>query len=165
MLGRTEMSGFTREHLDTFRSAYLFRGLEPSELSFFIDAANFTEWKPNDIVIREDDQGESLYLILSGKVRVTKRTFDGIEQVLGILGPGDFFGEMVLLDSRSRSASVYAHTRLELADIPHSDITRILSGNPRIGLNVLRSFAEVLSLRLREANDKLRSLPFMERTF
>jgi CRP/FNR family transcriptional regulator, cyclic AMP receptor protein len=159
------MSGFTREHLEIFRTAYLFSGLEPSELTLFSDTANFSEWKPNDVVIREDDQGESLYLILSGKVRVTKRTFDGIEQVLGILGPGDFFGEMVLLDNRGRSASVYAHTRLELAAIPHDDIKRILSGNPRIGLTVLRAFAEVLSLRLREANEKLRSLPFIERTF
>lgn len=159
------MSGITREHLEVFRSAYLFRGLEPSELSFFVEKANYSAWKPNEIIIREDEEGESLYLILSGRVRVTKRTFDGIEQVLGILGPGDFFGEMVLLDNRGRSASVYAHTRVELAGIPHSDIKGILSGNPRIGLHVLRAFAEVLSLRLRDANDKLRSLPFIERTF
>jgi len=159
------MSTISREHLEVFRSAYLFRGLEPSELGFFVERARITEWKPNDIIIREDEEGDSLYLILSGRVRVTKRTFDGIEQVLGILGPGDFFGEMVLLDNRGRSASVFAHTPVELAGIPHADVKEILSMNPRIGLAVLRAFAEVLSLRLRDANDKLRTLPFIERTF
>jgi len=159
------MGSFSQEHLQTFRTAYLFRSLEPSELGIFVDKARSSLWNPGDIVIREDDMGESLYLILAGKVRVTKRTYDGIEQVLGILGPGEFFGEMVLMDNRARSASVYAHTRLELAEIPHGDITSILSDNPKIGLSVLRAFLEVLSLRLREANDKLRSLPFMERTF
>lgn len=158
-------SRFRQEHLEVFRSAYLFSDLEPGELALFLDKAEYSEWIPNDIIIREDDPGEKLYLILSGKVRVTKRTYEGIEQVLGILGPAEFFGEMVLLDNRGRSASVFAHTRLEMAAIPHSDITVILSDNPRIGLKVLKAFSEVLSLRLREANDKLRSLPFIERTF
>ncbi len=156
---------FTREHMDVFRSAYLFRDLEPAQLQRFVDAAELTRWIPNDAIIREDEPGEHLYLILSGRVRVTKRTYEGIEQVLGILSTGDFFGEMVLLDHKSRSASVYAHTRTELAEIPHSTVSEILRDNPGIGLAVLRSFAEVLSLRLRNANDKLRSLPFIERTF
>ena len=156
---------FTQEHLDVFSSAYLFRNLEPGELESFINKAEYSEFAPNGVIIREDDQGEYLYLILSGKVRVTKRTYEGIEQILGILEAGDFFGEMVLLDRRSRSASVYAHSLVELAKIQHSEVTSILNNNPRIGLKVLRAFSEVISLRLRNANDKLRSLPFIERTF
>ena len=156
---------FTQEDLDVFSSAYLFRDLEPEELDLFINNTQYAEHVPNSVIIREDEQGEYLYLILSGKVRVTKRTYEGIEQILGILETGDFFGEMVLLDRRSRSASVYAHTRVELARIQHSKVASILNDNPRIGLKVLRAFSEVISLRLRNANDKLRSLPFIERTF
>jgi len=158
-------SRFSEKHLEVFRNAYLFSDLEPGELALFLENADYSEWLPNDIIIREDDPGERLYLILSGKVRVTKKTYESIEQVLGILGSGDFFGEMVLLDNRGRSASVYAHSKLEMAAIPHSAIKSILVDNPRIGLKVLTAFSEVLSLRLREANDKLRSLPFIERTF
>jgi len=158
-------SEFTQEHLDVFSSAYLFRNLEPEELDSFVSNAQYSDLVPNSVIIREDDQGEYLYLILSGKVRVTKRTYEGIEQILGVLETGDFFGEMVLLDRRSRSASVYAHTRVELAKIQHSEVASILNDNPRIGLEVLRAFSEVISLRLRNANDKLRSLPFIERTF
>ena len=158
-------SNITKEHRNVFKTAYLFRNLEPTELELFINKAEYAVWNANNIVIREDDPGEHLYLILSGKVRITKRTYEGIEQILGILNVGDFFGEMVLLDHRSRSASVYSHTNIELARIPHSDISTILTDNPRIGLKVVRAFSEVLSLRLRNANDKLRSLPFIERTF
>jgi CRP/FNR family transcriptional regulator, cyclic AMP receptor protein len=156
---------FTKEHKGVFRTAYLFQTLEPDELDLFVDRAEHSELAPNSVIIREDDQGEHLYLILSGKVRVTKKTYEGIEQILGILETGDFFGEMVLLDRKSRSASVYAHTKVELAKIQHKDVSSILTQNPRIGLKVLRAFSEVISLRLRNANDKLRSLPFIERTF
>jgi CRP/FNR family transcriptional regulator, cyclic AMP receptor protein len=157
--------GFTQEHLEVFRSAYLFKDLEPDELEIFISKAQYSDLTPNSVIIREDDPGEYLYLILSGKVRVTKRTYEGIEQILGILETGDFFGEMVLLDRKSRSASVYAHSRVELAKFQHTEVSSILTENPRIGLKVLRAFSEVISLRLRNANDKLRSLPFIERTF
>lgn len=164
--GRRIMKGrFTREHMEVFRTAYLFQTLEPAELGLFMEKAMYADMAPNSVIIREDDQGEHLFLILSGKVRVTKRTFEGIEQILGILETGDFFGEMVLLDRKSRSASVFAHTRVELAKFQHSEVSAILNDNPRIGLKVLRAFSEVISLRLRNANDKLRSLPFIERTF
>lgn len=156
---------FTDEHLEVFKSAYLFRTLEPEQLELFINRARYEEHTPNSVIIREDDTGEHLFLILSGKVRVTKRTFEGIEQILGILETGDFFGEMVLLDRKSRSASVFAHTGVELAKFQHSEVSAILNDNPRVGLKVIRAFSEVISLRLRNANDKLRSLPFIERTF
>ena len=158
-------NNFANEHISVFKNAYLFQTLEPEELDLFVDKAEFSEFIPNSVIIHEDDPGEYLYLILSGKVRVTKRTFEGIEQILGILETGDFFGEMVLLDRKSRSASVYAHSKLELAKFQHSEVASILNDNPRIGMKVMRAFSEIISLRLRSANDKLRSLPFIERTF
>jgi len=158
-------SNLTKDHRKVFASAYLFQALEPHELELFINKAEYSDLAANSIIIREDDPGEQLFLILSGKVRVTKKTYEGIDQILGILETGDFFGEMVLLDHRSRSASVYAHSRVELATFQHSQVSSILSENPRIGLKVHRAFSEVISLRLRNANDKLRSLPFIERTF
>jgi CRP/FNR family cyclic AMP-dependent transcriptional regulator len=165
-MGRTIMKdSFTKEHMEVFKTAYLFQTLDPEELDLFVKKARYADMTPNSVIIREDDPGEQLFLILSGKVRVTKRTYEGIEQILGILETGDFFGEMVLLDRRSRSASVYAHTRVELAKFQHTEVMSILNDNPRIGLKVLRAFSEVISLRLRNANDKLRSLPFIERTF
>jgi len=132
---------------------------------YSVPLTSFETWNLRSSTYSSATPSEYLYLILSGKVRVTKRTYEGIEQILGILETGDFFGEMVLLDRRSRSASVYAHTRVELARIQHSKVASILNENPRIGMKVLRAFSEVISLRLRNANDKLRSLPFIERTF
>lgn len=158
-------SRFTEEHMQVFRNAYLFRDLEPRELEMFLEKAVNSDLPADSVIIREDDPGEHLFLILSGKVRVTKKTFESIDQILGILEAGDFFGEMVLLDRKSRSASVFAHTRVELAKFRHGEVSSILNSNPRIGLKVMRAFSEVISLRLRNANDKLRSLPFIERTF
>ena len=65
------VSNFTEEHRSIFKTAYLFRNLEPAELELFIDKAEYAEWNANNIVIREDDPGEHLFLLLSGKVRIT----------------------------------------------------------------------------------------------
>ncbi len=156
---------FTPEHLRVFRSAYLFKTLNPEELSFFLDTASLVRISSNGLIIRENDPGEQLFLILSGKVRVTKHAFENIEQILGILKPGDFFGEMVLLDRKKRSASVFAHTDVELAGFRYSDVSRIMNEYPRVGMAVLKAFSEVISLRLRDADDKLRALTFIEKTF
>jgi CRP-like cAMP-binding protein len=152
-------------HLEMFREAYLFRNLEPHELQPFIEYSRLAEYSPSEMIISEGDAGEELFFILSGSVRVTKATKEGIEQVIGLLREGDFFGEMALLDRKPRSASVFAHERTELARLRHEDIYAIFKADPSIGLKVVRTLAEVLSLRLRDTNDKLKFLLLLESTF
>jgi CRP-like cAMP-binding protein len=151
-------------HQDVFRSAYLFADLEKDELALFLDRAKYQTLGKDTEILREGESGDTLYLILSGSVRVTKRVGEGVEQVIGLLRPGEFFGEMAILDSLPRSASVFANSEVELALIEHPDLIDIFSQNARTGLKVVRKFAEVLSVRLRETNDRLRVLLQLERT-
>jgi CRP/FNR family cyclic AMP-dependent transcriptional regulator len=152
-------------YVERFREAYLFRNLLPHELQPFIENSGLADYSPNDMIISEGDAGEELFLILSGSVRVTKSTTEGIEQVIGFLREGDFFGEMALLDRRPRSASVFAHGNARLARLRHEDIYKIFRADPATGLKVVRTLAEVLSLRLRETNDRLKTVLLLESTF
>lgn len=152
-------------HGDVFRSAYLFKDLPADELDPFLEAARFLSYAPDTTVISEGADGGDLYLILSGSVRVTKGIEGGGEHVIGLLRKGDFFGEMALIDNLPRSATVHAHEKADLAVIPRRDIARIFESRPGTAYRVMRSFAEVLSYRLREANDRMRTMAHLERTF
>lgn len=151
-------------HEEVLRGAYLFEELSPAELQPFIDSMSIESYAPNEMIIGEGETGADLYLILSGSVRVTKKATEDIEQVIGLLRKGEFFGEMALIDKKSRSASVYAHEKAELALFAHDAIYRVFEASPAVGFRVVRKFAEVLSLRLRDTDDKLKTLFLVERT-
>lgn len=157
--------GDRQRHLQVFRSAYLFRDLEPEELEPFMEAAGLRSYAQDMRIISEGERGDDLFLVLEGSVRVTKNTPEGLQHVIGLIREGDFFGEMALLDSLPRSASVYAHEAVELALIPRTAIAAIFEERPRTAYRMVRTFAEVLSFRLRETNDRLRILVHLERTF
>lgn len=155
----------THDRATTLGRAYLFRNLTPHELEPFLKVARYRSYSPNEMVIAEEETGEDLFLILDGSVRVIKGRSGEYEQVIGMLREGEFFGEMALIDRMPRSASVYAHQPLKLVIFSHQDLREIFSSNPAIGLKVVTAFAEVLSKRLRDTNDKLKTLLFLERTF
>lgn len=154
-----------QKHRSVFRAAYLFNDLTPEELEYFVDAARLQSYEPDMVIISEGDEGKDLFLLLSGSVRVTKNTADSVQHVIGLLRTGDFFGEMALIDSLPRSATVYAHEAVDLALISRRDISRIFDEKPQTAYKVVRTFAEVLSSRLRETNERLRTLVHLERTF
>jgi CRP-like cAMP-binding protein len=154
----------TLDGKDVFRTAYLFEGLRPEDLSLFREMARYESYAPGEMVISEDDVGADLFLILSGRVRVTKRMPENYEQVIGFMGKGEFFGEMALLDKMSRSASVYAHETTELAVFSHDELLEVFDSRPDLGFRLVGKFAEVLSIRLRNANDKMRAMLHVERS-
>lgn len=157
--------GEKQRHGETFRTAYLFRNLPQEDLSLFMDSAELRSFAPDNTVIAEGADGGDLFLILAGCVRVTKTIEDIGDHVIGFLRAGDFFGEMALIDNLPRSASVHAHEQVDLAVIPRRDISRIFDTRPATAYKVMHAFAEILSYRLREANDRMRALAHLERTF
>lgn len=156
-----EEGGFVR----LIRRAYLFRSLSDAELEQFSRMARFESYGTDRTILSEGEEGRTLYLVLSGSVRVTRSIGGEHEQVIGFVKAGDSFGEMALLDRRPRSASVHANEPVELALFDHDEITRVFESNPSIGYRVVRAFAEVVSLRLRDTNDRLRALLVLERSF
>lgn len=99
-----------------------------------VDAAIFFQGEPSD----------SLYMILKGSVKVTEASSEGREKILDILGPGEIFGELAMLDGHPRSATVTTCEPTELATIAHNDFRQFVSSRPEILWKVLGALCERL---------------------
>jgi len=128
----------------------LFQGLNESELITLLAEADLVDYKEGDYPIMEGEHGHHMFVILSGHVRISKRAV-GIQKVLHELGPGECFGEMSLIEFRSRSASVKALNACKLLRIDGDDMAKV----PNIAAKMYRNIAKLLSQRLRHANDIL----------
>jgi CRP/FNR family cyclic AMP-dependent transcriptional regulator len=104
------------------------------------------------------DATDSLYIVLSGRLKVMMSDSDGKEVILTLLGPGEFFGEMGLIDDEPRSASVVAIEACELLSIAKRDFKKCLSDSFEMTMQVMRSLVR----RLREADRKIGSLALLD---
>jgi signal transduction histidine kinase len=103
---------------------------------------------PGQIIFKEGDMGDAMYIIWSGRAAVVKGDFQA-PTILGYRGAGDIIGEMALLENQPRSASVVALEELRALKVTRKDFEEMLSANPSMGLSIL----SVLSSRLRAADD------------
>ena len=104
-----------------FRKFALFAELDVEELKQIAAVAKPRRYARDDAVIHEDERGDVFCLIQHGRVKITMTSPEGKELILSTLGPGEFFGEMALLDDNPRSASVIATEKLEVLTIWRSD--------------------------------------------
>ena len=109
-------------------------------------------------VVHEGDPADSLYVVVSGRLKVMMGEADGKETILSIIGPGEFFGEMGLIDDNPRSATVIAIEPCELLALGRRDFRKTLVENPDLAMAVMR----VLVRRLREADRKIGSLAMLD---
>lgn len=141
-----------------FRKFALFAELDDKELASIAAVAKTRHYAKDDVVFHADESGDVFCLIREGQVKVTMISPEGKEIILSLMGPGDFFGEMALLDDEPRSATVIATESLDLVTIWRSDFLQILQENFSITRKV---FAE-LSRRLRSASNRIESLATMD---
>lgn len=141
-----------------FRKFPLFADLDDRELAQIAAVAKSRRYAKDDVVFYADESGDVFCLIREGQVKVTMISPEGKEIILKLLGPGDFFGEMALLDDEPRSATVVATEPLELITIWRNDFLQILSENFSIARKVLAE----LSRRLRSASSRIESLATMD---
>ena len=135
----------------------LFSSLTDSELTAIEKVAVKKTFPKNTILLSEGDSTDALYVICEGKVKVTIDDNEGKELILSILGTGEYFGEMALLDDEPRSASVTTKETTQLLIISKNDFMGFFSSNP-IALNLLKDLIK----RLREANKKIESLGLLD---
>ena len=135
----------------------LFSCLTDSELTAIEKVAVKKTFPKNTILLSEGDSTDALYVICEGKVKVTIDDNEGKELILSILGTGEYFGEMALLDDEPRSASVTTKETTQLLIISKNDFMGFFSSNP-IALNLLKDLIK----RLREANKKIESLGLLD---
>ncbi len=133
----------------------LFEGLTPEALALIAGVTQEEAFASGQQLFRYGDPGDKLYIILAGKVRIYREVGSMGEEALAILGPGDVFGEMALLDESPRSAGALAHEACRVLTIAKEAFDDLLFLHKDLAFEVLWSCVRMLTLRLREANDKV----------
>ncbi|MBN2359464.1 MAG: cyclic nucleotide-binding domain-containing protein [Deltaproteobacteria bacterium] len=135
----------------------IFASLERAQLAQLVALATEERYGVGHHIFAEGDRGTKLYLLLDGRVRISK-FIPGIgEEALAILNAGSYFGEMALIDQSPRSAHAIAHSDVVLGAIESSAFEQLLFVNRDLAYDVLWNFVRTLSARLRETNDKIKS--------
>ncbi len=142
-------SGLSAKVFDQLSHNRLFEGLEPDLLKQIRKQVDVLEFKSGEVVFHEGDPGDSLYLVGEGSVKISKEDRGGREQVLDYIKPGNFFGEMALLEGKPRSAMATAAEPTLLGAVKEETFQHLLELAPsRLHMNFLRSISE----RLRSVN-------------
>ncbi|HMI91392.1 MAG TPA: cyclic nucleotide-binding domain-containing protein [Polyangiales bacterium] len=136
-------------------SMNLFQGISSEGLDRIAAIAGEESHGLSSYVFREGEMGDKLYLILDGKVRISRELPGMGEEALAVLGPGESFGEMSLIDDTPRSADARVHERCRLLVITREAFEDLLFVHKDLAYEILWNFVKTLSGRLREANDKM----------
>ena len=136
----------------------LFSELAPGDTEVLTRHGNVRTYPANAILINEGDQSDSLYVLLEGRVKVYASDADGREVILNILEPGEYFGELSLVDDAPRSASVMSMGPVRLMMITKSEFKQCLAENPEIAFNLIRA----LTKEIRALTDSVKSLALMD---
>jgi CRP-like cAMP-binding protein len=134
---------------DTLRNVELFRDIDKDDLETLAKIVVTREFKQGDVIVRESEPGVAFYVVSRGRVEVVKGA-TGSEQVLAVLNPGEFFGEMALFDDQPRSASVRAIQDTECLVMSKWDLNTVFAAtNCRVATHLLA----VLARRIRNLQD------------
>ena len=143
---------------DVLAAAGLFRGVGPEAAEALTQSLTESEYSRGETVFVEGEQGDTLFIVLTGKVKIGRRAADGRENMLSVMGPSDMFGELSLFDPGPRTATATVLTDARLASLAHSSLRPWLNDRPEIAEQLLR----VLARRLRRTNDALADLIFTD---
>ena len=139
------------------KSIPLFEGVPDADLRALADRTIARSYAKQAIIVNEGDQSDSLYLILSGRVKVYLADEHGKELILAIKGPGQYFGEMVL-DEQPRSASVMTLEPSQFAILPRADFKAFLLSHPEVALQLIQNLIRVA----RGLNRNVRNLAMLD---
>lgn len=137
------------EIIKTLKKNKLFKNLSEDVLREIAPYINYREYKKGRVIFFEGDTGRVMYLVKNGKVEVFKRKNEGEEVLLAIFGPGDFFGEMALIEESTRSATCRAQEDSELLLFTHRAFLDLIEERPKAAAKLIFEIAKVLSSRLR----------------
>ena len=138
--------------IDTLRQVPLFESLDNEAAGELCNLLNSLDRKAGAVLFRAGDEGDAMYLIERGKVRICVRTTQGHELTLTELGRGDFFGEMALLDGQRRSADAVVAEDARLAVLSREHFLSFVRSSPNLALELLTALAN----RLRHTDELLR---------
>jgi CRP-like cAMP-binding protein len=131
-----------------------FRDLAPEALDQLCRYAKHTVLKRGATLFAKDDPGNSLYVVISGTVKISISSPDGRNAILNLIGPGELFGEMAVLDGQPRSADATANTNCEIFVIDRRDFLPFMHSQPTLAMK----FFELLCARVRRTSDQVEQL-------
>jgi len=143
---------------DFLATVPLFNGLDQTERQRFAELAREKNFPKGSVILFENDPGDSLFVIRDGRVKVVLIGEDGREVILGILGVGEHFGELSLIDDQPRSAHVIAIEESNLIVLRRDDFRRRVEAAPSVAWSLLTE----LSRRLRRADEKIGGLVLLD---
>lgn len=151
------------EHLDDirlFQQHWVFRGIDPETFRPLSHRIRHRRMDRGQIVFRRDDEGDALYAVKSGQIKISVSSADGKEVVLNLMRAGDIFGEISILDGGPRTADATAMEDTDLLVLHRRDFTNFLEQKPRVAIAMLR----VLTERLRNTSNQLEDVAAYDRS-
>ena len=143
---------------DVLAAAGLFQGVTSEAADALAQSLKHADYSRGETVFVEGEQGDTLFIVETGKVKIGRRAADGRENMLSVMGPSDMFGELSLFDPGPRTATATVLTDARLASLAHVSLRPWISDRPEIAEQLLR----VLARRLRRTNDALADLIFTD---
>lgn len=163
--GKRDVQAITvksEDKVDLFRE----RGLSAAEMKLLATFSSEERFREGSMIFREGEKGDKLYIVLDGRVRISKFIPGVGEEALTVLDRGDFFGEMALIDDKPRSADAKAHEiDATVLSIDRATLNEILSMDPHASLQFLNLLCRMISRRLREINEKIVQWKYMSGGF
>jgi CRP/FNR family transcriptional regulator len=143
---------------DIVLSAPLFAGLDPEASETLVATMKPIEIARGDALFQEGEPGDRLYVVREGKIKLGRRSNDGRENLLAVLGPGEMFGELSLFDPGPRTMTATAVAETQLMGLGNDSLTGLLTGRPEVAKALLAALAQ----RLRRTNEHLADLVFTD---
>ena len=140
--------------IDFLKSVNIFSDLSESELNSIQEICKTRKYPKNSMIILEEEMGDVVFVVMSGTVKITRVNDEGKEVILAMLGSGEVFGEMAILDGESRSANALSQENCEVVTINREDFLNLLKTNNKVSLNLMTEFA----IRLRKSDQQIEAL-------
>ena len=155
MSGTLSPPGLTTEREEQLARVPFFEGLTPAALALIAQTTAEEAHATGTKLFQYGDPGDKLFIIVEGKVRISREVAGMGEEALAVLGPGEVFGEMSLLDESPRSADARVHERCRALVITKESFDDLLFLHKDLAYEVLWNCVRILSVRLRETNEKV----------
>lgn len=139
-------------------SISIFSDLTDEEIKVLKDFLDMREYAPNEVIYTEGEKGDSLNIIIEGKVRINKRMVEGDQFCISTLKEGDVFGIMSFLDGSKHDATIVSDQKTVLMVLEREDFNNLYSSNPLIAAKVLKRLAMHLASIVRNMNTQYMDL-------
>lgn len=138
--------------------AGIFQGVSPTAVAALVRQLQPVSFSRGQVIFVEGEPGETMFIITSGKVKIGRKTADGRESLITLMGPSDIFGELAIFDPGPRTSTVTSLTEVQAVTMDRAALRAWIADQPEIAEQLLR----VLARRLRRTNDNLSDLIFTD---